>query len=238
MPWFPHCCWNPRSEPKRIHTSSDALSDSGFTVDRWMSRGRVAKVRRHQTVLVCRIHSNETLAAAERDTLRTLTGNRSIPLSVRVDALPRCAFYKYVPGIDLHQASMARIFSANQLKTIFRKVAEALEFCHTRGVAHLDVKPENIIVSYGAVPVLVDWEYAIRVDDPFELKLVTPKRGTRQYMAPEMRQESRGGAPSDVWSLVQTYVACAGNCLPDNADCLTVPSDPRKRPTMAALLFQ
>ncbi len=204
-------------------------------MERWMSRGRVAKVRRRQAVLVCRIHSNETLAAAERDTLRALTGNRSIPLSVRVDALPRCAFYKYVPGIDLHQASMARIFSANQLKTIFQKVAEALAFCHARGVAHLDVKPENIIVnSHGAVPVLVDWEYAIRVDDLFELKLVTPKRGTPQYMAPEMRRESRGGAPSDVWSLVQAYAACT-DCLPDDPDCLTVPDDPRKRPTMATL---
>ena len=221
-----YCCAS-RKDGAKIQTSSESLAESGFSVDRWMSRGRVAKVRMRETTLVCRM-STETLAKSERDILHALAGCVHIPLLVRVRALPTCVFYKYVPGIDLHQAVSANMLSKSTLQGYFRSIATALAFCHDRGIAHLDVKPENIVLRHNKVPVLIDWEHALRVSNEFELRDVDPKRGTVQYMAPEMLNCSRGGCPSDVWSFAKAYTVCTGTAL-------FVAENPEHRSTIKSL---
>ncbi len=77
------------------------------------------------------------------------------------------------------------------LETILR-VADALEYAHSRGVLHLDIKPENVMVgSFGEV-YLMDWGCAARVDDAARAGLA----GTPAFMAPEMFRAD--GAAIDV----------------------------------------
>jgi len=91
-----------------------------------------------------------------------------------------------------------------RLLTIFIQVCMAVEFAHSRGIVHRDVKPANIMLGdFGEVQ-LLDWGIA-RVTDEMEpeeddgLSLT----GTPGYMAPE--QILGGSAPSstvsDVYSL-------------------------------------
>ena len=50
--------------------------------------------------------------------------------------------------------------STNHMLGVFLKVCDAVAFAHSRGVLHLDIKPENIIVEdFGAV-YLMDWGLA------------------------------------------------------------------------------
>lgn len=77
---------------------------------------------------------------------------------------------------------------------ILSEVCRALEFAHSRGVIHCDVKPENVMIgSFGEV-YLLDWGIAqIQKDAQSNAVPVqtTSKRrlfGTPAYMAPEMVQ--------------------------------------------------
>ena len=91
-----------------------------------------------------------------------------------------------------------------RLLTIFIQVCMAVEFAHSRGIVHRDVKPANIMLGdFGEVQ-LLDWGIARMTDEaePDEEDALS-LTGTPGYMAPE--QILGGSAPSstvsDVYSL-------------------------------------
>jgi serine/threonine-protein kinase len=72
---------------------------------------------------------------------------------------------------------------------VLRAVASALAYAHACGVVHRDVKPDNVLLSAGGVPVVTDFGVARAIavaragaDDGAEAGLVA---GTPAYMAPE-----------------------------------------------------
>lgn len=71
------------------------------------------------------------------------------------------------------------------------EVARAVEFAHSRGIAHRDIKPDNIMLGeYGEV-YLLDWGIAVGLTEEHRGRLpmaadVDQPGGTPFYMAPEM----------------------------------------------------
>jgi serine/threonine-protein kinase len=113
---------------------------------------------------------------------------------------------------------------------IFSRLAETLAYVHDRGVLHLDIKPENIMVGeYGEVTV-VDWgaarlydrkpfeEYLRRFTDKTELATFEREQanyvlGTPPYMSPEQTNTPRDllTPGSDIFSAgVVLYEMLAG----------------------------
>lgn len=76
-------------------------------------------------------------------------------------------------------------------------VGAALYHMHRKGLIHLDIKPANLLLR-GAVPVLVDFDVARRVDDERR-----PRRalGTAPYMAPEYVRCEPPGPEADIYGL-------------------------------------
>jgi len=86
------------------------------------------------------------------------------------------------------------------LRTIGR-LAEALEYTHSAGVFHRDIKPDNIIITRDNVPKLIDFGIARIMHSR---KIASTRLGTMSYMAPEVF-EGASGYPADIWSLGVTF---------------------------------
>ena len=94
-----------------------------------------------------------------------------------------------------------------QAAQLVSEVAEAIHYAHTRGVLHLDIKPENILLEERGPselprPSVTDFGLAGRRDDSNSDR--TPRiAGTLAYMAPEQRTGdiARIGTATDVYAL-------------------------------------
>ena len=68
----------------------------------------------------------------------------------------------------LEKRKNGQSISQEYLIDIFIKIAEAIAYAHSRGVIHLDIKPDNIQISdYGEV-LVCDWGLAKIIDDHWE----------------------------------------------------------------------
>jgi serine/threonine protein kinase len=95
---------------------------------------------------------------------------------------------------------------------LLRDAARALGHAHAQGIAHRDVKPDNILVdSRGQVKVA---DFGLAAAEDFEaLTRTGVLLGTPTHMPPEQFKPSKDGQgpPGDVWSLgVVLYQALAG----------------------------
>lgn len=86
---------------------------------------------------------------------------------------------------------------------ILLRVCETVQFAHSRGVLHLDIKPENVMVGAFGEVYLVDWGIARRMDEGEDAD-VAGIVGTPAYMAPEMVIGSELSPRTDVYLLGAT----------------------------------
>jgi len=79
----------------------------------------------------------------------------------------------------------------------FLKVCDAIEYCHSRGIIHCDLKPENIMLGKNGEVYVMDWGIACpdRTDRRGNLD------GTPAYMAPELFQDGIADPQTDVFAL-------------------------------------
>lgn len=125
---------------------------------------------------------------------------------------------KLVEGQSLRKILDSEKLHIKEYLEIFQKICDAVAYAHSRGVIHLDLKPENVLISdYGEVLVL-DWGLAKILDsdckdqfieefsfDKVERKNLTLNgeiKGTPGYMAPEQcGLKERKRQTADIYSL-------------------------------------
>lgn len=101
-------------------------------------------------------------------------------------------------GVDLFD----EIPPKEEQPSVVRQLVRALVYLHARGVAHLDVKLENVVRTPAGHVRLVDFGMALSFADDGTDRRIMGKCGTEGYMAPEMlRRAPFDPFKVDVWSL-------------------------------------
>jgi serine/threonine protein kinase len=131
-----------------------------------------------------------------------------------------------------------------QLWSVAKQLFEAIDFMHQHNVAHLDLKPANVIIPVnGGRLTIIDFNRSVRVkgvDDMFSGIV-----GTDGYLPPEIKA-GRGlysAIRADLWSCGKTLHELCASCWPSaDRDALLeicrqlMNEDPKKRPMMSDVL--
>jgi serine/threonine protein kinase len=95
-----------------------------------------------------------------------------------------------------------------------RQLIEGVAFLHRRGIAHLDIKPSNIVALQNQL-FIIDFDISVRVGGP--RALIDRWCGTPEWMAPEIGHRdglncSYSPIRADLWScgLMLRYLASKG----------------------------
>ncbi|MBE7468856.1 MAG: hypothetical protein DPW09_07425 [Anaerolineae bacterium] len=144
---------------------------------------------------------------------------------------------QYVEGAPLSELlasyqAEADFIEPAEAGRIIREVCLALDYAHSQGVIHRDVKPANIILTKQGSAVLTDFGLALLTDVGTRGEIF----GTPHYMAPEQAMSSAGVVPqSDLYAVgVILYEMFTGRVPFDAATPLDVAmlqmSEPPPRP--------
>ena len=132
-----------------------------------------------------------------------------VPVHVIAQTEQGCPFFtmQVVEGYNLRQwwkreqLAPGTSTRVNEGIKILTRVCEALEYAHSRGVLHLDIKPDNIMVGPFGQVYLMDWGLAFSQEFPHSRRSQSEIAGTPGYMSPE---QARGGPVderSDIFGL-------------------------------------
>ncbi|KAL0268641.1 UNVERIFIED_CONTAM: hypothetical protein PYX00_010497 [Menopon gallinae] len=98
-----------------------------------------------------------------------------------------------------------------ETKEILRQILRGLEFLHGRNVAHLDIKPQNILLTGeypGAEIKLCDFGISRVIQNGVDVREIL---GTPDYVAPEILSYEPISLETDIWSVgVLAYVLLTG----------------------------
>uniref|UniRef100_A0A3Q2DSB0 Striated muscle preferentially expressed protein kinase-like n=1 Tax=Cyprinodon variegatus TaxID=28743 RepID=A0A3Q2DSB0_CYPVA len=112
---------------------------------------------------------------------------------------------EYCSGRELLYSLIEFRYSEDDVVTYIVQILQGLDYLHARRILHLDIKPDNIIVTHMNLVKIIDFGSA-QMYNPLFLKQFSPPIGTLEYM-PEMLKGDVVGPPADIWSVgVLTFI--------------------------------
>ena len=110
---------------------------------------------------------------------------------------------EFVQGVALDRILLRGPLPERTALSLCRRIAEAIEFLHSRNIIHRDLKPSNIMVRKGGRVVLLDFGFMKSFAEDEVLREAGKTLGTPAYMAPEMVEGDlhRTDERTDVFSL-------------------------------------
>ncbi|NWS54119.1 SPEG kinase, partial [Chunga burmeisteri] len=101
-------------------------------------------------------------------------------------------------------------YSEDDVVSYVLQLLQGLEYLHSRRIVHLDIKPDNIVISGMNALKIIDFGSA-QTYNPLVLRQLGRRVGTLEYMSPEVVKGDPVGSAADVWGVgVLTYIMLSG----------------------------
>ncbi|OAD62661.1 Muscle M-line assembly protein unc-89 [Eufriesea mexicana] len=217
----PHMDYSIEDHP--IEWSTDTNLSNKYSFISEISRGQFSVVvkgvdKSTDSVIVAKIlelHTEtEKQVNREYEALRSLRHERIAMLQAAYKApgSPVAIFIlEKLQGADiLTYFSSRHEYTENCVAVAITQILDGLQYLHWRGYCHLDIQPDNIVMStVRSVQIkLVDMGSARLVS---KLGTLVPKSGHPEYRAPEVYNEEPAHPQTDVWMVgVLMYVLLSG----------------------------
>lgn len=130
---------------------------------------------------------------------------------------------EYAP-FDLFAIVMTGKMVKDEVACAFKQILSGVAYLHGMGLAHRDLKLDNVVVNEHGIMKLIDFGSAVVFRYPFENDIVPASGivGSDPYLAPEVYDEKKyDPRPTDVWSLA--IIFC----------CMTLRRFPWKQPRVS-----
>lgn len=126
---------------------------------------------------------------------------------------------KFVDGMTLKRKAIKTGLTLEETANILTEVANALDYAHSQGVLHRDMKPSNILVDSNGRPYITDFGLARIAEAGASTISHDMMLGTPFYISPEQAQGEKDlDSRTDIYSLgVILYELIAGR-VPFSAD--------------------
>ncbi|XP_057505483.1 LOW QUALITY PROTEIN: mitogen-activated protein kinase kinase kinase 18-like [Actinidia eriantha] len=117
---------------------------------------------------------------------------------------------EYMPGGTLSDAIHDVRLDEAAIGFYTHQILQGLEYIHSSGVAHCDIKGQNILISEGGAK-LADFGFAKWINPAAENDNTAAVAigGTPMFMAPEVARGEEQGFPADIWALGCTIIEMA-----------------------------
>jgi serine/threonine protein kinase/tetratricopeptide (TPR) repeat protein len=129
---------------------------------------------------------------------------------------------EYVEGPNLKEVmQQGKPLTFDEIGDIIAQVAEGLDFAHSKGIVHRDVKPANIILVEGNRAKITDFGIAKIASGSANLTTTGQFLGTPNYMAPEQVKGAPVDGRTDIFALGICLYECLTRRKPFGGDSLT-----------------
>ena len=129
--------------------------------------------------------------------------------------------YIVMPFVEtgtLTQLLQGKPLPLKQIRSILSQVGDALDYAHSRGIVHRDVKPSNVLIDTRGNCLLTDFGIAKIVEGTAKFTATGGVIGTPAYMSPEQGMGETVDRRSDIYSLGVILYETATGRVPFDAE--------------------
>jgi WD40 repeat protein len=105
-----------------------------------------------------------------------------------------------------------------KIRTLITQIGGALDYAHSHGLIHRDVKPGNVLIDESGNCLLMDFGLAKMFESSQEYTATGGILGTPAYMSPEQGRGEKADRRSDIYALGVVLYEMATGQLPYNAE--------------------
>ncbi|XP_045917587.1 striated muscle preferentially expressed protein kinase-like [Micropterus dolomieu] len=210
--------------PQKPYTFLDEKARGRFGVIRECRENATGKIYMAKIVPYSQENKQEVLK--EYEILKSLHNEKVMALH-EAYVTPRYLVLvaEYCTGKELLYSLIDRFrYSEDDVVGYLVQILQGVEYLHNRRVLHLDLKPDNIMVTNLNAIKIVDFGSA-QSFNPLSLKHQDSGAGTLEYMAPELIKGDVVGPPADIWTVgVVIHIMLSGRLPFEDKDLLQVES--------------